>query len=116
MPNLEGATGTGGELWRAPSRRGKNASPAADRWPHVYLPQLGASTVAVWGAFAAFLSTSLIAPPSRDAPSSPPAPFEVLTTVPHRPAGARRDRDACGPDLVDHAHGAHRSFASRVAR
>jgi len=77
--------GTGGELWRAPSRRGKNAPPAADRWPTFIFPASG-DTVAVWRACAAFLSPSLIAPPRGPA---------VVTTgaggprsgMPRRPAG-----------------------------
>ena len=59
---------------------------------------LGAK-LAMWVAYAAFLSTSLIAPPRGRAVVTTGA-LRVLTTVPHRPAGDRRNRYACEPDLV----------------
>ena len=82
----EACTGTGGELWHAPSRRGKNASPAADRWHTFTFPAHG-DAVAVWGASAAFLSPSLIAPPRGRA---------VVTTGAHGPRIALPCRPA-GP-------------------
>jgi hypothetical protein len=69
----------------APSRRGKNASPAADRWPTFTFPARG-DAVAVWGASAAFLSPSLIAPPRGRAVVTTGAHGSRIV-LPCRPAG-----------------------------
>jgi len=92
------ATGTGGERWRAPSWRGKNASPAADRWHTFTFPAFG-DGLAIWRPlFIHFAERAT----SRDAPSSPPMPVArpcmragsaaPAQTPRHRVAGKRVER------------------------
>ena len=94
------ATGTGGELLHAPSWRGKNASPAADRRHTFTFPACG-DGVAIWGASGAFLSTPMIAPPrgtcrrhpdARCQPCRPAESAAPAQTPLHRAAGNRVER------------------------
>ena len=71
------ATGTGGELWHAPSWRGKNASPAADR-RHTFTFPADSNAVAVWRASVAFLPTSLIAPARGTCRRHPRCPLPAM--------------------------------------